>query len=138
MHRFSTIRCSICRYSFPLGGCAQRVHNCHLCIESRQFIGSIEVLIHQCSRCGREAGYAILDVQSQADLLAYSQLSYGYYEQSMYSEQDRIHLFSRWLANQPWWQHDKEHIEAVLNTLSHQGDPAGFTEFLEYLWKMEN
>jgi len=137
MHRFSTIRCSVCSYSFPLGGCAQRVHNCRLCIESRQFIGSIEVPIHQCSRCGREAGYALLNEQIQAEILSYSQSSYGY-KQSMYSEPDRIHVFSRWLANQPWWNHDKEHIEAVLNTLSYQGDPAGFTEFLEYLWKMEN
>lgn len=138
MHRFSTIRCSACRYSFPLGGCAQRVHNCHLCIESQHLFGTIKVPVHQCPRCGREAGYALLNEQIQEVLRSYSQLSYGYYKKSTYSEQDRIHLFSRWLASQPWWKHDKEHIEAVLNTLSHQGDPARFTEFLEYLWKMEN
>lgn len=138
MHRFSSIRCSTCRYSFSLGGCAQRVHNCRLCLESRQRFGQIETLIHQCSRCGREAGYALLNEQTQAELLSYSRLSCGYYENHIYSEMDRIHVFSRWLANQPWWAHDKEHIEAVLNTLHYQGDPAGFTEFLEYLWKMEN
>jgi hypothetical protein len=134
MHRFSRIHCSHCFYSCPVEQCGQRHDGCKQCVQSRHRFGTIEVDVHECPSCGDAAGYALLNQYGQVDLQSYSHLSLGFYKDSTFPNQDRIHLFSRWLASQPWWVHNKEHVEAVLNVLDHQGDPAGFTEFLEYLW----
>jgi hypothetical protein len=136
MHHLSKMHCSSCLHSCPIEGCRQRHDGCRRCMEARHLFGSIEVDVHECPSCGGTAGYALLHPSAQGNLQSYSNLSFGFSKSGTIPNQDRIHLFSRWLSNQIWWIHNREHIEAVLNTLTHQGDPAGFTQFLEYLWSV--